>query len=120
MFKFFKKNKKGIEDLKEVLVYIRQMEKRINKLSADLDIVRAMVELSLQKVGLVRFNPFKDMGGDQSFSIALLDSKNNGLAISSLYLKEGNRIYTKPIKNGESEYSLSEEEKKAVQRAINQ
>jgi len=117
MFKFFKKNKRRPENLKEVLQYIKKIEEKIEDISKDLDGTRKMAEISLQKVGVVRFNPFKDMGGDQSFSIALLDSKNNGLVISSLYSREGNRVYTKPVKGGQSEYQLSGEEKEAILRA---
>ena len=115
--RFFKKNKKKPENLKEVLAYIKKINGRIEEISDDLNFVKKMAEISLQKVGVVRFNPFKDMGGDQSFSIALLDSGNNGLVVSSIYSRDGNRVYTKPIKNGDSEYQLSDEEKEAIKKA---
>ena len=115
--RFFKKNKKKPENLKEVLAYIKKINGRIEEISDDLNFVKKMAEISLQKVGVVRFNPFKDMGGDQSFSIALLDSGNNGLVVSSIYSRDGNRVYTKPIKNGDSEYQLSNEEKEAIKKA---
>lgn len=118
MIKFFKKKKKEPENLNELLAYVKQMENKIGEISDNLDFVRKMAEASIQKIGIVRYNPFKDMGGDQSFVVALLDANDNGFVISSLYLKEGNRVYTKPIKNGESEYPLSEEEKQAVLKAI--
>jgi hypothetical protein len=70
-------------------------------------------------VGLVRFNPFGEVGGDQSFSIALLDSDHNGFVITSHYAREASRIYAKPVKNGKSTYALSEEEKGAIKEAIN-
>lgn len=70
---------------------------------------------ALHKTGLVRFNPFRDIGGDQSFSLALLDKDNNGVIISSLYSREGVRVYSKAIKSGESmKYPLTEEEKQAI------
>ena len=116
--RFFKKNKKKPENLKEVLTYIKKINGRIEEISDDLNFVKKMAEISLQKVGVVRFNPFKDMGGDQSFSIALLDSGNNGLVVSSIYSRDGNRVYTKPIKNGDSEYQLSNEEKEAIRKAL--
>ena len=73
----------------------------------------------LFKVGMIRFNPFKDVGGDQSFAIALLNGKNSGLTISSLYTREGTRVYSKAIIEGQSEkYPLTEEEKKAIEIAI--
>ena len=73
-----------------------------------------MTSRSIQKVGVVRFNPFKETGGNQSFSIALLDSKDNGLVISSLFTRQGTRIYAKPVKNGKSTYQLSKEELEAI------
>jgi hypothetical protein len=74
----------------------------------------------LFKVAMIRFNPFKDVGGDQSFAIALLNGKNNGLTISSLYTREGTRVYSKAITDGQSEkYPLTEEEKQAIEIAIN-
>jgi hypothetical protein len=70
-------------------------------------------------VGLVRFNPFQDIGGDQSFSLALLDGKNDGVTLSSLYSREGVRIYCKSIQQGQSpQYPLSKEEEQAVTMAI--
>lgn len=76
-------------------------------------------ERSLQKVGIVRFNPFGDVGGNQSFSIAFLDLKNNGVLVTSLFGRDGTRVYSKPINRGKSEHFLSEEEKEAVKKAIN-
>lgn len=80
--------------------------------------IRAFLEQCLSKVGVVRFNPFADMGGDQSFVIALLDQKNNGIVISSLYNRTNCRFYGKPVIAGRSEYSLSDEEKEAISQAI--
>lgn len=72
---------------------------------------------AVQKVGLVRFNPFGDGGGNFSFSLALLDSHNTGVIITSMYGREQNRIYTKKIHGGKSDTALNEEEQKAVQEA---
>ena len=125
MFKFFKKNKnpfknpvfrfarnkKEPKDIKDVLKRLERLEEINEKLTGQLN-------SSLQKVGLVRFNPFKEIGGNQSFSIAVLDADNNGFVLTSHYGKESNRVYTKPIGNGKSSYSLSSEEEKAVRKAI--
>ncbi len=73
---------------------------------------------SVQKVSMVRFNPFSDTGGDQSFVIALLDGKNNGVVFSSLYTRGQPLVYAKPIKAGASHYQLSKEEADALARAI--
>ena len=114
----FKKNKDKPQDLGEVLSYVQKLENKLGEVSEELSVVREMAESSIQKVGVIRFNPFKGVGGDQSFAIALLDSKNNGFVISSIYMREGGRTYTKPIKNGKSEYTLSEEEEGAIKKAI--
>lgn len=77
--------------------------------------------LHIQKVGLVRFNPFKDTGGDQSFILSLIDSNDTGVIISALYSRAGTRWYAKKIVSGKStEYELSDEEKKALEKAKEQ
>jgi len=74
--------------------------------------------LHIQKVGLVRFNPFKDTGGDQSFILSLVDGNDTGVIISGLYARSGTRWYAKRVIKGKStEHELSEEEKKALKEA---
>lgn len=73
---------------------------------------------NIQKVGLVRFNPFAETGGDQSFCLALLDGEDSGLVISSLHSRETTRIYAKPVRKGKSAgYDLSAEEKQSILKA---
>jgi hypothetical protein len=96
----------------------RQTEKSLKELTEFADYLEQMALKSIQKTGVIRFNPFKDTGGDQSFSIACLDASDNGFTITSLFTREGTRIYTKPLTNGESKYPLTEEEKNAIQTAI--
>jgi len=71
-----------------------------------------------QKLGLIRFNPFNETGGNNSFSLVLLDGKNNGWVMTGLHTRERTRLYVKPIKNLKSEYELSDEEKKALEKAV--
>lgn len=72
----------------------------------------------IQKIGLVRFNPFKDTGGDQSFILALVDAENTGVVISSLHTRTGTRWYAKAVTAGKgAEYELSNEEEKALKGA---
>ena len=72
----------------------------------------------LQKIGLFRFNPFKDTGGDQSFILSLLDENNDGLVISSLFSRTGNSWYVKRVKAAKGiDVELSEEENKTIQLA---
>lgn len=117
MFKFFKKDKKEPENLKEILSQFKDLEKDFAKLSAELENLKKESKFSVQKIGVVRFNPFSEVGSDQSFSIALLDGNNDGIVITSLYSREENRVYGKPIKAGASQYSLSKEEKLAIEKA---
>ncbi|OGD81530.1 hypothetical protein A3A54_02330 [Candidatus Curtissbacteria bacterium RIFCSPLOWO2_01_FULL_39_62] len=73
------------------------------------------------KHALIRFNPFEESGGDQSFTIALLDSKNNGIVLSSLHSRSGTRIYAKEVVGaGAPHHKLSKEEKEAVDKAARQ
>lgn len=72
----------------------------------------------LQRVSLVRFNPYDDTGGDQSFSIALLDKFGNGLVMTSLHSRSGTRVFAKPVKGGKPEkYQFSKEEEEIVKDA---
>lgn len=74
--------------------------------------------LHLQKVGLVRFNPFGTVGGEQSFVAAFVDQENSGIVLNFIYTKEGLRVYTKRVKKGVGvEYELSKEEEKAIQKS---
>lgn len=115
---------KKVKNLEDVILGQLQKTKKqgdeILSLSERIKELEALSQKTFQKIGVVRFNPFNDMGGNQSFVIALLDKQNNGFVISSLFIKEGNRVYAKPIKGGVSDYSLSKEEKEAVEKAINQ
>jgi hypothetical protein len=119
MFNFFKK-KKEPENLKEVLKEFNQLKKEFDKILKEFEILKEKEKFNIQKVGIVRFNPFKEVGGNQSFSIALLDGKDDGVVLTSLYTREGNRIFAKPIKNGNSEFPLLDEEKEAINLAKNE
>jgi hypothetical protein len=72
---------------------------------------------SIQKVHTIRFNPFRDQGGNQSFATALLDEEGNGVVISSLYAREKVSVYAKPLIKNQSAYELSAEEKEAIAKA---
>lgn len=72
------------------------------------------------KIHLTRFNPFNDLGGDQSFILCLLDNSSSGVIITSLHTRDSTRVYAKAIKNGQSpEAALSKEETKALIKTIN-
>jgi len=117
MINIFNKNGKEPESLKEVLARFNDLKKQFQKISEELEIMKKENKFSVQKVGVLRYNPFFGQGGDQSFTVALLDANNDGVVMTSIYSREGNRIYAKPIKNSQSEYALSAEEKKAIKKA---
>jgi Protein of unknown function (DUF4446) len=73
---------------------------------------------SLQHIGLVRFNPFEDTGSDQSFAIALLDDRRDGIVLSSLHGRTYTRVFAKPVEAGISRHSLSDEETEAIRIAV--
>ena len=116
MLNFFKK-KKEPENLKEILSQFQELKGNFEKISKELGNLKKENKFNIQKLGIVRFNPFKEIGGNQSFAITLLDGEDDGIVITSLYTKEGNRIFGKPIKGGISEYLLSAEEKEAIEKA---
>jgi len=115
---------KGVSEksLKSVLDNLLK-EEELNK--KDIDYLKeysARIEkdglLHIQKVGLIRFNPFKDTGGDQSFILSLIDGSDTGVIISGLYSRSGTRWYAKKVANGKGiDHELSEEEKKALKEA---
>ena len=87
----------------------------LNKLHHELEDI---THRTIQKVGVVRYNPFSDTGGDQSFAIALLDSLGNGLVVSSLHSRTDTRVFAKPVQSGRSRYPLSDEEQDAIRKAL--
>lgn len=78
------------------------------------------ISLCISKVGMVRYNAFKDSGSDLSFALALLNKNNSGVLLNGIYSREMSNIYAKNIINGESKNKLSEEENKAIDIALNQ
>ena len=89
------------------------------KLRADNQQIRELLQTAVTRVGVVRFRAFEDMGSDLSYAVALLDSDNNGVVFSSIFGREDSRSYVKPLENGKCEkYSLSAEEETAIQQAL--
>ncbi|MCX6718004.1 MAG: DUF4446 family protein [Candidatus Staskawiczbacteria bacterium] len=127
---FYKTNKKidallekgKIKDFKDIILNQKEknsdLEEQIKNAFLKIKNLEDISEKTIQKIGIVRFNPFNEMGGNQSFVVALLDDRNNGFLISSLFVKEGSRVYAKAIKNGKSDHTLLEEETEAISRAI--
>lgn len=97
---------------------MKELDRDIQDLYGISNKIHGLALKSVHKVGVVRFNPFKDLGGDQSFSVALLDGENSGVVISSIHTREGNRVYSKPVEKGKTvKYPLTDEEKEAIKKA---
>ncbi|HTH70106.1 MAG TPA: DUF4446 family protein [Candidatus Saccharimonadales bacterium] len=112
----------GSTGLDEVLAgqatRIEQLATRVDALTALQRELEAATGRSLQKVGVIRFNPFQDSGGDQSFAIAMLDQRGSGVVVSSLHGRAETRIFAKQVTNGRSTHSLSDEEQQAIREAL--
>ncbi len=112
------KNLKNV--LEDMLAKTNQSRKDIDFLKKYCDTIQKEGNFHIQKVGLLRFNPFKDTGGDQSFILSLVDGNNSGVIISGLYSRSGTRWYAKRIKEGKGvEHELSSEEMQALKEIGN-
>ena len=109
LYKLFKTFNRLTEGVKEDLTKkgFADVDKRLDFLEED-------GKVHVQKIGLVRFNPFRELGGDHSFSLAILDGINSGVIITGLHTRDRTRIYMKEIKKGKASLELSSEEKKAL------
>jgi hypothetical protein len=94
------------------------ISREVDELTVRTAVAESNLRRSLQRIGLVRFNPFEDTGGNQSFALALLDANGDGLVVSSLHSRGGTRVYAKAIVAGRSEAALSDEETRAVREAL--
>ncbi len=120
----FTKLTKGLSD-KDLRFILEAILKKIENQDKNTELIKQEIlkiktdDLShVQKIGLIRYNPFSETGGNQSFVLALLDGNDCGLVITSLHSREATRVFTKPVKNGkESGYEFSKEEIQAVMTA---
>lgn len=90
----------------------------VDKNKKDIRTLYKNMEHAFQKIGLIKYDAFQQMGGKLSFSLALLDENNNGFILNSVHSTEGCYTYTKEIKNGECAISLGKEEQQALDMAI--
>ena len=118
MFQFFKKTQETPSTPEALLKKLKALEDKLAKTRKELEETKGELKLSLSKVALVRFNPFKEIGGNQSFSIALLNHHDDGVIITSHFGRETNRVYAKQVTRGKAEHQLSTEEEEALERAI--
>jgi len=116
---FLKDDDKDIENmLNEYLKKVESINSNFDHIKNDIQSLKNQIIPCIQKTGIVRFNPFEDVGGDLSFAVALLDGNDNGVVISSIYSREGCYSYSKEIQNGtSSKHKLSDEEIEAIKMA---
>lgn len=103
--------------LLEHIQKVEDVEEGFKGLHSKLDILENRISFCIQKVGIVRYNAFNDVGSDLSYSIALLDDNNNGIVLTGIHGRTETVSYAKPILNGKSNYNLSVEELQALERA---
>lgn len=97
---------------------VHDVRGRLSELQSLHDLLERRSRGSLQHIGLVRFNPFEDTGSDQSFAIALLDDRRDGIVLSSLHGRTYTRVFAKPVEAGSSRHTLSDEETEAIRIAV--
>ncbi|NMA02316.1 MAG: DUF4446 family protein [Clostridia bacterium] len=116
---------KGMENknLETIILQNRDLIEYLHTNYKELDSRLKMMEINqdycLKNVALERYDAFSETGGQQSFSVALLNDKATGVVITTIHSREDSRTYAKYIKDGKSEYALSEEEKRTIEKALN-
>lgn len=108
------------EDLEKYMHRVSNAEEEIRKLSVYYKELGKKTEKCIQKVGVVRYNAYKDTGSDLSFAVCLLDEKNNGIVFNGIYSRDMSNIYAKPIEDGKSKYKVTPEEQEAISRAMDE
>ena len=106
------------EDLENFMYKVDRVEKQNAEITNYCRNSEDDLSKCIQKIGIVRYSAFKDTGSDLSFAVALLDEKNNGVVFNGIYSREMSNIYAKPVENGNSKYTLSNEELEAIEKAI--
>ena len=113
------KNAKSLEkDIEGIFEDNKFIKASVEKNRKDIQALYRKFEGAFQKVGIVKYDAFSQMGGQLSFSLALLDENDNGFILNSVHSAEGCYSYTKEIKTGICEISLGDEEKKALDIAM--
>ncbi len=106
------------EDLETYMYRVDKVEKQNAEISNQVKNLDKDLMKCIQKVGMVRYNAFKDTGSNLSFALAMLDENDDGVVLNGIYSREMSNIYAKPVEKGKSTYTLSEEETQAIQKAI--
>ena len=108
-----------LEDvLQQHVARVEEVRGRQAQIDAAQATLQHQAQTSIQHIGLVRFNPFEDTGSDQSFALAMLDDRRDGVVISSLHGRTNTRLFAKPVEGGTSSHTLSDEEAQAIRVAV--
>jgi len=97
---------------------VRQVVRDVDDVEARTALLERDVRQALGRVGIVRYNPFEDTGGNQSFALAIVDGYGDGFVVSSLHARSGTRVYAKGVAGGRSDAALSNEEAEALRQAV--
>lgn len=117
---FDRQNPQTIEQLlKKYDLEVKDNARKLDELATFSANLHKLSSKGLTRVGLVRFNPFNDKGGDQSFCLAALNRHLDGFVMSAIHSRTGARLYAKEISEGKSNHHLSDEEMRAIQKAMN-
>jgi hypothetical protein len=100
------------------LTKVHQVIKELDHVEARTAVLERDLQRTFARVGLVRYNPFEDTGGNQSFALALLDAHGDGFIVSSLHARNQTRIYAKGVKGGQADSGVSDEEAEALRVAM--
>ncbi len=113
-------NNKNLEELLlNYLDKIDEMKEATDKIEGICEHTSSLTTACIQKLSIVRYKAFEDVGSDLSYSLALLDGNNNGVILTSIYARNESTTYAKPIDKGISRYDLSEEEEKVLYQSMN-
>ncbi len=102
----------------EVVGEVEGFKSYLDKLKDNIDSVHQKGLGHIQKIETLRYNPYGDTGGDQSFSVVMLDGRGNGFVMTSLHARSGTRVFLKPVTKGEEKYELSREEREVLTKAL--
>lgn len=108
------------EDLETYMYRVDKVEKQNAEISHEIKSLGKDLTKCVQKIGIVRYSAFKDTGSDLSFTLAMLDEDNSGVVLNGIYSREMSNIYAKQVREGKTNTKLTEEEKQALEIALNQ
>ncbi len=103
--------------LERLAARFSKINARTERLVVQMEEIDRTLIRCVQGIGLVRYSAFEDTGGDQSFSLAMVDGDGDGLVISALYGRDATRVYAKPVEGWTSSRTLAKEEERALTEA---